>query len=265
MSIKSVVDLINKKLPEDREVKQVLIKTDADIKKSVQEIKKVLSRYRRLSTLGFLIDVILHEGSGILLRMGNSISLLEKKSFDHKSLDHLKNLKNETKILYKLFERLEPFGGRRREKPKTLILEDAIKNVFELLKTKISDLGVEIKLPESQTEIVFDESDLQSIFVNLLENSLYWLNDPNQKERKILVEVEKKENDVMIVFSDNGPGVEEEYRERIYEPYFTRKPDGIGLGLTIVGELVAEQNGVLQLIDGDLDGATFEIIFRRNE
>ncbi|MFN7014803.1 MAG: hypothetical protein ACK4ON_11105, partial [Bacteroidia bacterium] len=50
----------------------------------------------------------------------------------------------------------------------------------------------------------------------------------------------------------------------IFDPYFSGRPDGIGLGLTIVGELVAEYNGDFLLMkDGPLDGATFNIIFRR--
>ena len=63
-----------------------------------------------------------------------------------------------------------------------------------------------------------------------------------------------------IVFSDSGPGVAEDVRDRIFDPYFSTKPEGVGLGLTIAGETAAEYNGSLELVaGGPLPGATFRI------
>jgi hypothetical protein len=66
-------------------------------------------------------------------------------------------------------------------------------------------------------------------------------------------------NEVVIMFCDSGPGVSEEDREHIFEPYFSTKPDGVGLGLSIAGEIVAEYDGDLELVDGPLPGACFRI------
>jgi hypothetical protein len=70
---------------------------------------------------------------------------------------------------------------------------------------------------------------------------------------------------VVITFSDSGPSVPEEFRERIFDPYFSLRPDGVGLGLTIVGEIVHDfYAGELVLLDsGPLPGATFRITLRR--
>lgn len=101
------------------------------------------------------------------------------------------------------------------------------------------------------------------IFVNLLQNAMYWL-ETITHERKIEVLIERNDNELSIIFSDNGPGIKEENQQIIFDPYFSTKPDGVGLGLTIVGELVTEYDGDLILIDnGPLDGATFKIIFRK--
>ena len=106
--------------------------------------------------------------------------------------------------------------------------------------------------------------ELEQIFVNLLDNSLYWLDSLNQNEKKILVEVSKSDTELAVLFSDNGPGVSAANVDRIFEPYFSTKPNGIGLGLKIVGELVTEYDGSLDLIsNGPLNGATFKLTFRR--
>ena len=101
------------------------------------------------------------------------------------------------------------------------------------------------------------------IIVNLLQNSLYWL-ESVKKERKIKVEVERSDADIAVIFSDSGPGIKEEYQSLIFDPYFSTRPDGVGLGLTIVGELINEYDGDFLLVDnGPLDGATFKLTFKR--
>ena len=98
--------------------------------------------------------------------------------------------------------------------------------------------------------------------MNLIQNSIYWLQNI-ESERKIVVNVSKTNEELVIIFSDNGPGIKLGTENNIFEPYFSTKPDGIGLGLAIVGELVSEYNGEFMLINSDiLDGATFKITFR---
>jgi C4-dicarboxylate-specific signal transduction histidine kinase len=162
-----------------------------------------------------------------------------------------------------LFKRIEPFGGRKRGRPKDIIIEDAIANVFALYKNELQKVHITYTLPTSKNEVRIDDGELQMIFVNLLQNSLYWL-ETISSERKIEVLIERTDNELSVIFSDNGPGIKEEHQQIIFDPYFTTRPDGIGLGLTIVGELVTEYDGDFTLIDnGPLDGASFKITFRR--
>lgn len=269
ISIESIKEIIEKKLPNDSETKKTLEKTDLSIKEGVRQIQEVLSRYRRLSTLGMLLDVVLHDGNNLLLRLDNEAHLLEKE-FEKESVNeekisqHIGRIKLERQTLSQLFKRLEPFGGRKRGRPKDIILEDSISNVFELYRTKLEELDIQIKLPASKTIVKFDESELEIIFVNLLDNSIYWLDSIDQKDRKIEVQIYKKETELSIIFSDNGPGVKDSDSDKIFDPYFSRKPDGTGLGLTIVGELITEYDGIFELIaNGPLSGANFRIIFRK--
>jgi len=267
-SIAPVAQLIETKLPDDKEVKDVIAKTEANIQEGVKKIQEVISRYRRLSTLGLLIDVILHDGNNFLARIDSETHLLlkeiGKKEVNIESVkERVKNISEERKILAQLFKRLEPFGGRKRGRPKDIVLEDAISNVFSLYKTELDKLKIEISLPDTKSEVTLDEGELQMILVNLLQNAMYWLETINE-DRKIQVEIQRTEEELSVLFSDNGPGVKEEHNSLIFEPYFSTRPDGVGLGLTIVGELVTEYNGDFSLVNnGPLDGATFKITFRK--
>lgn len=267
-SIAPVHQLIQNKLPNDKEAKEIVTKAEANIQTGVKKVQEVISRYRRLSTLGLLIDVILHDGNNFLGKLDSEVHLLskdfKKEEFDKiKIQDHIKNINEGRKVISQLFKRLEPFGGRKRGRPRDIIIEDAIKNVFELHKNELSKLNIGIILPNSHNEVRIDEGELQLIFVNLLQNSMYWL-ETISDERQINVQVERTDYDLSVIFSDSGPGIKEENQRLVFDPYFSTKPDGIGLGLTIVGELITEYDGDFSLIDnGTLDGATFKLTFRR--
>lgn len=267
-SIENVHQLIQNKLPGDAEAKEIVAKAEANIQTGVKKVQEVISRYRRLSTLGLLIDVILHDGNNFLGKLDSEVYLVskefEKTEFDGTKIkEHLQNISEGRKVIAQLFKRLEPFGGRKKGRPRDIIIEDAIENVFALYKNEIKKLNINIVLPVSKNEVRIDEGELQMIFVNLLQNSMYWL-ETIYVERQITILVEKTDYELSVIFSDNGPGIKEEQQQLIFDPYFSTKPDGIGLGLTIVGELITEYDGDFALIDnGPLDGANFKITFRR--
>lgn len=268
LSIAPVVQLVQNKLPNDKEANKLVVSTEASIKEGIKKIQEVLSRYRRLSTLGLLIDVILHDGNNFLARIDSETHLLLKElKTKNPDIDTIKEnidrISQERKILAQLFKRLEPFGGRKRGRPKDIIIEDAVRNVFGLYKTELEKLNVLVDLPQSKNQVRIDEGELQMIIVNLLQNSLYWL-ETISSNRKIAVRIDRTGDDLSIIFSDNGPGIKEDHHSLIFEPYFSTRPDGIGLGLTIVGELVTEYDGEFSLIDDEvLSGASFKITFRR--
>jgi signal transduction histidine kinase len=268
LSIAPVVQIIHAKLPNDIEANKIVTETDAKIQSGIKKIQEVLSRYRRLSTLGLLIDVILHDGNNFLANIDSEIHLLSKeilkKDFNlDEAKEHVTNINEGRKVLAQLFKRLEPFGGRKRGRPKDIILEESITSIFALYKNELNKLNISYELPTSQNEVRIDEGEFQMIIVNLLQNSMYWLEAiPNN--RKIEVVVNKTDEELSVIFSDSGPGIKEENQQKIFDPYFSTKPDGVGLGLTIVGELVTEYDGEFILIDnGPLEGASFKIIFRR--
>jgi C4-dicarboxylate-specific signal transduction histidine kinase len=166
-------------------------------------------------------------------------------------------------VLGDLFERIAPFGSRQRTKPRRTTLERVLANVVALLREEAKAASVVIHLPEGDTPVRVDEADMQGIFRNLIENAIYWLQKVPAPERVIDVSVEVGSHDVSVIVSDNGPGVPEEVRHRIMEPYFTTRPEGAGLGLSLAGEIASEYEGALELLqDGSLSGAIFRVRLR---
>jgi len=266
ITIKPIKDIISKKLPYDLETHKIINETEDIIKTTINSAKEVLARYRRLSTLGKMVDRILHDGNMLLVQIDNNVKLLNKE-FNKKVVNeekiksYIQKIKTQKEIFSGLFKELEPFSGRKRKMIKTIFLEEAIKDIFSFYEKEIQDSNLIVLLPKSKTEFKINESDFKIILINLIDNSLYWLNKKSSKKGKIHVQLEKTDNTINITFSDNGTGVNPNDIPYIFDPYYSTKPDGIGMGLTIVGELVSEYDGTIELVNGPLEGANFRIRF----
>jgi len=73
------------------------------------------------------------------------------------------------------------------------------------------------------------------------------------------VRARRERNVAILEVSDNGPGVPQEDRDRVFDPYFTTKTDGTGLGLPIVKKVVLEHDGDIECVVSDMGGACFRI------
>jgi signal transduction histidine kinase len=247
---------------------------ESDLESRVAAVQDVLARYRRLATLGQLIDSILHDGRLAISKIGGevhvSLRAIEKLADGNRTLvtqvrSGLEQIQTHSKTLSTLFKRIEPFGGRQRGRPVAVTLESVIANAFAVLESELSEAGIRAPLPAGETTVTADPSEIQIVILNLLTNSIHWLKQRPKAKRAIEVRVSRKDNHVEILFSDSGPGVSDEFRDRIFEPYFSTRDNGVGLGLTIAGEIVTDYyGGNLELVEsGPLSGATFRVTLRR--
>lgn len=273
--LKPLADYVAKQMPKDKQAKELVENTERLFGGQLKEIQNVLGRYQRLATLGQLIDHVLHEGRQPIASINSEASLgLEDvqragkigSEFVTKAAGRFSVIRKQGDVLSIAFKRMEPFGGRRRGRPTQLYLEEIIRDAFGVFADDLARLNVKPKLPNTQTLVRIDPAEMQEVIINLLQNSLYWLEQVNESKREVAVSVERKGQDhVDIIFSDSGPGVPPENRELIFEPYFSTKPEGVGLGLSIVGEIVSDYyEGSLELLNnGPLKGANFLITLRK--
>lgn len=274
-NLANIRDYIREKHPRDTELLKIVTEKEKDLAKRVAEVEEVISRYRRLATLGMLIDIVLHDGRAPLAKVVNTAYLglrrtwepiKEAKEYRGEMGGYFNGIISQSDVLSILFKKIEPFGGRRRGRPAKTFIENVIEKAFSVLETEIEQVGVTIELPSGANAVTVDEAEIQEVIVNLLDNSLYWLKKVPKDKRFITVAVNRPDStELEIIFSDSGPGVDEDVKEIIFDPYFSTKPNGIGLGLTIAGEIVSDYyDGRLELMkEGPQPGATFRILLRR--
>jgi len=143
------------------------------------------------------------------------------------------------------------------------VTEDA-KAIFA---SDIHDINADVQIEGGDIDVQIDPSEILTVIVNLIQNALYWLSTTSDNNnRKVIVNLSRNDDDsVAILVSDSGPGVPQDMRDSIFDAYFSNRPDGIGLGLSIAGNIIQDfYGGELALIDhGPLPGATFVATLRR--
>ncbi|MCW9027067.1 MAG: ATP-binding protein, partial [Thiovulaceae bacterium] len=265
-----------------KETIKLVSQVESDWKRQISNFQKVLSQYHALATLGGIVDKVLHDGRQPLATiqteaglgkelleelLAESSSVISVEKSDASSIDTgFRKILDQASILRDVFRRIEPFGGRKRGRPKKYYIEEVIKDVFHNYRREIAESGISVDLPSTETLVSVDVTELSEIFTNLIVNSIYWLASVPKDSRFIRVLVSRiGEGELEILFSDSGPGVSPKYRELIFDPYFSTRPDGHGLGLCLVGEIVKDYyNGSVELMDtGKKGGAVFRIVMRK--
>jgi two-component system, NtrC family, nitrogen regulation sensor histidine kinase NtrY len=133
---------------------------------------------------------------------------------------------------------------------------------------KIVQLALEIfnedyvHFSSSEEEIIasLDRTQLVRVITNLVKNAIQAMPE-EQEDKLILVSVYKNENNVIINVKDNGKGVLEENKARIFEPKFTTKSSGMGLGLAIIKNIIENYNGTITFTSEENKGTEFFVSF----
>jgi signal transduction histidine kinase len=142
-------------------------------------------------------------------------------------------------------------------------LEKAVMEIINLITPSYRERGVQLVLVNSIYKdflLKFDRAKLHQVIFNLLKNAL------EVSKTGDLVEILLRTNgdNILIKVSDEGSGVPAEIREKIFEPYFTTKKDGNGLGLAESRKLIRAQGGDLFLSNSESRGAVFIISLKAN-
>ncbi len=128
------------------------------------------------------------------------------------------------------------------------------------------DVDVRWELPEEAMPVAIDRQMLRRVLVNLVRNAVEAIRGKAAGETpatrgQVIVSAERTSDGFAILVQDDGPGVPEHARERLFEPYFTTKVEGTGLGLAIVKKIVVEHNGAISVRPSPrLRGASFVLV-----
>ena len=107
--------------------------------------------------------------------------------------------------------------------------------------------------------ILGDRIQLQQVILNLVANGIDAMKDTPDENRIITIRTSRVEDFAQLSVSDRGPGIPEDKLKEIFEPFFTSKAEGMGMGLSIARTIVEAHNGQIWAENRDHGGATFRI------
>jgi len=229
-----------------------------DYVRRVEDSQQALLRAEKMAAAGRLTASIAHEVNNPLQSVQNCLHLAGREDMPaEKRKEYFGLAEKELERLMKTMQRMLDFyrpGAARIEKVDVLEL---LQHVLSLTSQQLGQrhIEVETELPEALPEIYAVSSQIQQIFFNLILNSL----DAMPAGGTLKIRARKFENGVEIMFQDTGPGIPENRRNNIFEPFFSTKEGGTGLGLTVSYNIVTAHGGTLDLVNGNEPGACFRI------
>jgi two-component system nitrogen regulation sensor histidine kinase NtrY len=112
-----------------------------------------------------------------------------------------------------------------------------------------------------KTEIIakFDRTQLIRVVTNLVKNAIQSI--PEGRTPKVIINLKELEKNITIEVIDNGIGIKKEHTHKIFEPKFTTKTSGMGLGLPMIKSVIETYDGTLTFTTEELIGTTFLVVF----
>jgi len=195
----------------------------------------------KLIHIGELTSRITHDMRNPLTVIINYSTMVRKNSknkLDKKSLDQLALIEEEARKMYHQIEDVLNYVKLPPLKLQIHSLHDILKKVIE--RTQTSD-DITIHLPKNNPQIVCDIDKLEIVFVNLISNAI----EAMDKSGTISINSSETKDSVIIEVEDSGSGINDENLEKIFEPLFTTKTTGTGLGLASCKNIIERHRGTI--------------------
>ena len=187
----------------------------------------------------------------------NVISTNELKEF-------LLELEENLEFLYQELQVLQPLFRVARKITKNVSVKNVAERVIKYFRKELEG-KFKVDLEVKKDIIVKTNTGLiLQVLLNLMDNAIYWVNEFPDKEKHIKLTIDGYDN--RFIFSDSGPGINEEITDIIFSEFYSRKEEGRGLGLYIAKELLERIDAEISIITEEnsklLRGANFIVQFK---
>ncbi len=250
------------------ELKQAFDSYEHSRNKEIEQLQQELQLYRTLSTAGITAATFAHESSGNPIKViTQSIKAIERRGKELLAEQYYQVLENPVSQIIKAVHSLGVLGeatlkllNHEKRRLGRVEIHEVIKGVLATFQPFLEgrEVSVVTEFCPSNPYLRGSEATIESIITNLINNSLIALE--GALSRNIIIRTTIENNKVILQLLDNGHGIQEINIEDIWLPGQTTRPNGTGLGLTIVRDTVTDLNGEVKAIaKSELGGAEFII------
>jgi len=230
----------------------------------LQPLKRQIYHLSRLVSAGRLVSVVVHEINNALSGILGYAQLLTTHALPPEARRDLERIHDEALRTARIAQNLLKFSRSGIGERTRFSIGDLLRHCAELKRRDFALRSVELKLDvqEELPALWGDETLVTQVFINLLTNAQQSIASVRDRG---LVQVTASFVDgvVQVDVEDDGPGIPEPLRGRVFEPFFTSRADGTGtgLGLTLCREILREHGGAITVEHGRLPGACLRLVF----
>lgn len=220
-----------------------------------------------------LLRAISHDLRTPLAGISGAVSTIIKNKdlIDESVIDDLLNgIYEDSQWLIRLVENLLSMTrieeGKLEVKKQDELVEEVIEQSLKHIKRRIENVVVNVNLPDEILFVPMDAKLIEQVFINLIDNAIKY----TKVNCKIEINVYNKESYVCFEVKDNGPGIKEEFTEKIFDRFFTGETKykdsrkGIGLGLSICKSIIDAHKGEISVRNNKDKGSTFKFTLPKN-
>jgi signal transduction histidine kinase len=226
--------------------------------RKIEESQTALLQAEKMAAAGRLSVSIAHEVNNPLQSVQNCLHLAAREDLpEEKRKEYFDLARTELERLSLTVRRMLDFYRPGAAKPELVNLPELLDYVLSLMQKQLSerDIQVDANLPASMAPVMAVNSQIQQVFINLILNSF----DAMPTGGRLTIAGRSVDGGVEILFKDNGPGVAADQQKNIFEPFFSTKEGGTGLGLTVSYNIVTAHGGRLELLTNHERGACFRL------
>jgi two-component system sensor kinase FixL len=231
-----------------------------------------LSHLSRVALVGEMSASIAHELNqplaGILTNAGAGEFVIDRGDVDLKELrELLADISADARRASDVVRDIRGMIKKEQVIRRRINLNDVVTNAVQIIGSDALLRGCELKisLKAALPIVEVDPVQIQQVLINLIVNAFDAMRDtPVSKRRVEIMTREKGDGAVRISVRDYGVGISEEMRSRIFEQFFTTKPEGLGMGLAIVRSIVEAHAGAIEAENADGEGARFHFTLPRS-
>jgi two-component system, NtrC family, sensor histidine kinase HydH len=240
--------------PELQELTQAFEKMIQDLEKSQDN----LTRAAKLAVVGEMAAAMSHEVRTPLGILRSSADLLLREpALTADGREVLGFIISETERLNKLVSTLIDAAKPRTPNFNPIDLTQLIYHVVALLQNQAQAKQVRISFAQGEVMTIWaDQDQMTQVLMNLLINAIQILPEHGIVE----IHLDKQGNNMVLSVSDNGPGIRVQNQAQVFEPFFTQRAGGVGLGLAVVRQIVQSHHGEITYRNSALGGAEFTIV-----
>ena len=228
-------------------------------RKELEKTYKELARQERMAEIGNFSMMIAHELKNPLGIIKGSVDIIAKEGVKVKvKKTMVEYIQDEVKRLNRLVNDFLSFARPNPAHKSMVDINQVITKMVSLTpfpEVKEKEVSLKIQLSEEFSEINVDEHQIYQTLLNLFNNAIQAI----PKGGEITFKTEKAASGLLITVMDNGIGIPDEEKEKVFEPFFTKKERGTGLGLAVVKKIIDSHQGKIKITDREGGGTVFSI------